>query len=84
MQTFLNPARKDWPGLCARACADENDALKATVASIIERVRRDGDAALRTLSQETDGRLPASDQAIEAHLEEAATAHSPALQQDSA
>lgn len=81
MQTFLNPARKDWQELCARACADENEALKATVAAIIERVRKDGDAALRALAQEIDGRLPAYAEAGDAQFAEAEKALSPALKQ---
>ena len=55
MELFLNPSRDIWPDLCRRvAKGGDNAELEARVRSIIGRVRKDGDAALRQLALEID------------------------------
>lgn len=55
MKTYTNPARDQWKTLLARPLQQENAAVQARVTAIIERVRTDGDAALRELSEQFDG-----------------------------
>jgi len=59
MQIYLNPARSEWPALCRRALPDDA-AIEERVASILERVRTEGDAGLRALAQEIEGFVPES------------------------
>ncbi len=51
---YINPARGEWAALCERMVADDA-VIAGRVDAIIERVRRDGDKALRELAQEIDG-----------------------------
>ena len=53
METFVNPPRAKWQSLVERVRTDEQS-IAESVASIVSRVRRDGDIALRRLSQEID------------------------------
>ena len=59
MQIYYNPERASWPELTCRSLPDDA-AVKGRVAAIIERVRKDGDAALKALSQEIEGFVPDS------------------------
>ena len=54
MQLIINPSREEWKSLCERP-ADDNPVVRERVAAILERVRTQGDQALRALSQEIDG-----------------------------
>ena len=49
MELLINPARKDWPRLCLRPSSDNPEVVKR-VNSIIERVRKDGDLALKQIA----------------------------------
>ena len=53
METFVNPPREKWQSLVERVRTDEQS-IAESVASIVGRVRRDGDIALRQLSLEID------------------------------
>ncbi len=55
MESYLNPPREQWPALCRRP-ASANPAVRARVETILQRVREQGDEALRALSLEIDGR----------------------------
>ena len=54
MQLIINPSQAEWTALCARP-SDDNLVVRERVAAILERVRTQGDEALRALSQEIDG-----------------------------
>ena len=51
---YINPARDEWGALCERVVTDDA-VIAGRVDAIIERVRRDGDKALRELAREIDG-----------------------------
>ena len=55
MKTYINPPRTEWDALLARPLQQENETIRERVGDIIERVRKDGDAALRELSDQFDG-----------------------------
>lgn len=55
MKTYTNPPRTEWDSLLARPLQQENETIRERVGDIIERVRKDGDAALRELSDQFDG-----------------------------
>ena len=59
MELLINPARKDWPRLCLRPSSDNPEVVKR-VNSIIERVRKDGDLALKQIAEEIDAYIPDS------------------------
>ena len=59
MELLINPARKDWPSLCLRPSSDNPEVVKR-VNSIIERVRKDGDLALKQIAEEIDVFIPYS------------------------
>ena len=54
MELIINPSRSEWPRLCARP-SDDNAVVRERVAAILERVRTQGDEALKALSREIDG-----------------------------
>lgn len=54
MQLILNPPVGEWKQLCERP-SEDNPVVRERVEAILARVRKDGDAALRALSQEIDG-----------------------------
>ena len=54
MELIIDPARSEWPRLCARP-SDDNTVVRERVAAILERVRTQGDEALKALSREIDG-----------------------------
>lgn len=55
MELFVNPCRSEWPELCRRVakCGSSTE-LESRVRDIINRVRKDGDAAIRQLAMEID------------------------------
>ena len=54
MNIFVNPSRGEWAELCRRAEQD-NSLIAERVDAILERVEREGDAALKNLAMEIDG-----------------------------
>ena len=54
MNIFVNPTRAEWTDLCRRAEQD-NSLIAERVDAILERVEREGDAALKNLAMEIDG-----------------------------
>ena len=80
MQTYVNPPRERWPELCSRP-ASQNPVVRERVEKILQRVREQGDEALRALSLEIDGRPLESIEVSAAELEEAARRISPAVRQ---
>ena len=55
MDILLYPPKSQWAALCRRPLQDDPQ-VRTRVASILERVQREGDSALRALSIEIDGR----------------------------
>ena len=55
METFLNPSRERWADLCRRP-SSANPVVRERVEAILQRVREQGDEALRQLSLEIDRR----------------------------
>lgn len=55
MEILVNPDRSRWPELCQRPSSD-NPVVRERVAAIIERVKTQGDEALKALSLEIDRR----------------------------
>ena len=55
METYLNPARETWAELCSRP-SNANPVVRERVEGILQRVREQGDEALRQLSLEIDRR----------------------------
>ena len=51
---YINPAKEEWTKLCERMVTDDA-VIAGRVDAIIERVKRDGDKAVRELAQEIDG-----------------------------
>ncbi len=52
---YEEPKPAEWAALCARVQSEEQD-IRSAVEGILARVRRGGDAALRELTQEIEGR----------------------------
>ena len=71
MRIYDNPARSEWAALCRRSLPDDA-AIEERVADILERVRKDGDGALKALSQEIEGFVPESFVVSAEEMEEAA------------
>lgn len=57
MELIINPQKEQWGALCRRATAD-NSVIEGRVRSILDRVRKGGDAALREITAEIDGSAP--------------------------
>lgn len=55
MKIHTHPPRAEWDSLLARPLQAENDTIRRRVEEIVERVRTDGDAALRELADRFDG-----------------------------
>jgi histidinol dehydrogenase len=55
LESYINPPRDQWEALCRRP-ADSNPLVRSRVETILQRVREQGDDALRALSEEIDGR----------------------------
>lgn len=54
MEIICNPSRETWPALVERNIPDD-DAIADSVAAIVDRVRREGDTALRDYALRFDG-----------------------------
>ena len=54
MNIFVNPPRGEWAELCRRAEQD-NSLIEERVQMIVDRVAREGDAALKALAKDIDG-----------------------------
>ncbi|MCR5003245.1 MAG: histidinol dehydrogenase [Bacteroidales bacterium] len=54
MNIYTNPQKSEWKALTERA-TQNNDKIATIVAGILDRVRKDGDKALRELAREIDG-----------------------------
>ncbi|MDE6500212.1 MAG: histidinol dehydrogenase [Rikenella sp.] len=55
MKIYTHPPRDEWDALLARPLQAESDTIRRRVEEIVERVRTDGDAALRELADRFDG-----------------------------
>ena len=68
MQVIINPNRKDWKEVLQRPYAD-NSSVLATVQTILEEVKQNGDSALRRFAKKFDGveldKLQVSEEEIE-------------------
>ena len=59
IQTVLNPKAEQWQELCRRATFDDS-IIEERVRVILERIRKDGDTALRAITAEIDGACPST------------------------
>lgn len=80
METYLNPSRDEWDPLCLRP-SSENPGVRQAVGKILERVREGGDAALKELALEIDGRAPETVRVSMERIKAASDAVSPALKE---
>ncbi len=55
MKIYIQPPRTAWKDLLTRPLQQENETIRKRVENIIERVRKDRDAALRELADQFDG-----------------------------
>ena len=76
MNIFVNPPRGEWAELCRRAEQD-NSLIAERVQAIVDRVAREGDAALKALAKDIDGVELASLKVSDAEFVEAAEKVSP-------
>ncbi|MDO5321884.1 MAG: histidinol dehydrogenase [Bacteroidia bacterium] len=76
MNIYENPARSEWEAICRRP-SDSNPVVRERVTAIIDRVRADGDKALRELAEEIDGRCPESIRVSDRAVREACRLVSP-------
>ena len=76
MNIFVNPPRGEWAELCRRAEQD-NSLIAERVQAIVDRVAREGDAALKALAKDIDGVELASLKVSEREFKEAAEKVSP-------
>ena len=70
MQIFNNPPKEQWPALVQRRLPDDS-AVEARVADILDKVRKGGDSALRSLAREIEGFVPESFTVSEEEISEA-------------
>ena len=75
-----NPSRESWETLCRRP-ATHNPVVMERVQAILERVKEKGDAALRELSLEIEGRPMEAIEVTEEEIRTASQAVSPAVKQ---
>ncbi len=71
MQIFINPPHDDWPNLCSRPLID-NAELEKGVRGILEKVRSEGDKALKEFSLQFDGFEPDDFRVSDEEISEAA------------
>ena len=76
MNIFVNPPRGEWAELCRRAEQD-NSLIAERVQAIVDRVAREGDAALKALAKDIDGVELASLKVSDEEFVEAAEKVSP-------
>ncbi len=75
-----NPSRDKWEALCRRPATD-NPLVRERVEAILSRVKGQGDAALRELSLEIEGRPMEAIEVTEAEIQAACEAVSPAVKE---
>ena len=75
-----NPSRESWETLCRRPATD-NPVVRERVEAILARVKEKGDAALRELSLEIEGRALEALEVTEEEIRTAAQVVSPAVKQ---
>ena len=80
LQTYINPPRGQWTALCSRP-SSANPVVRERVEAILQRVREQGDAALRELSLEIDGRPLEAIEVSATELQEAQARVSSAVKQ---
>jgi histidinol dehydrogenase len=80
MELFINPARDHWEALCRRP-SSENPVVRQRVEAILQRVREQGDEALRALSLEIDGRALDAIEVPQTEIDRAAQSVSTAVRQ---
>ena len=80
MNIYVNPDSGTRAALCRRP-SESDPALRDRVNAILERVRRDGDAAILELAREIDGREPAGIRVSAEAVAEAREAVSPAVKE---
>ena len=76
MNIFVNPPQGEWAELCRRAEQD-NSLIEERVQAIVDRVAREGDAALKDLAKDIDGVELASLKVLDEEFKEAAEKVSP-------
>ena len=76
MNIFVNPPRGEWAELCRRAEQD-NSLIAERVQAIVDRVAREGDAALKALARDIDGVELASLKVSDEEFKESAEKVSP-------
>ena len=80
MQMIKNPAREQWKKLLQRPYVD-NSVVLSSVQNILNRVKQEGDTAIKELTQRFDGVLLESFQVCETEIAEAANELSETLKQ---
>ena len=78
IQILQNPSRDTWEALCRRPASD-NPVVLERVKRILQRVKEQGDEALRALSQEIDGRPLDAIEVSKADIKRAEESVSPAV-----
>jgi histidinol dehydrogenase len=80
IQILQNPSRDTWEALCRRPASD-NPVVLERVKGILQRVKEQGDEALRALSQEIDGRPLDAIEVSKAEIKKAEESVSPAVKE---
>ena len=80
IQILQNPSRDIWEALCRRPASD-NPVVLERVQGILQRVKEQGDEALRALSQEIDGRPLDAIEVSKAEIKKAEESVSPAVKE---
>ncbi len=78
MQSYIFPDREQWPSILERPSLD-NSQLEATVNQVLQRIKAEGDQALKDYTQQFDGVALDNFLVTEAEMEAAAASLSPAL-----
>jgi len=78
MNICIDPKKQEWAEICRRP-SDSNPTVRERVERIIERVRVNGDAALKEIAAEIDGFVPDAFQLNETEIAESCAAVSPQI-----
>jgi histidinol dehydrogenase len=78
MRTYIEPEEKDWAGICRRPDFDDS-LIKARVAEIVGQVHREGDSALRRITESVENRKLSDIEISREEMLEAAEKVSPEL-----
>ncbi len=79
LEKYVNPQPSRWEELTLRTASVDSAEVTASVERIVERVRRDGDRALRELAVELDGAAPGPLVVTPEEFEEAEASVTPSL-----